>query len=135
MADLDRDELLAALSRLDDSDDASAAEAARAASTLLSEAGLAWSDIIVPAATIAALAEPPAAASETATPANAATNTDDALVLIDKLLARDSLYEGTRDDLLAYKEDIAEGTFDDSDLAYLNALYARVMSNSVGSDD
>lgn len=135
MADLDRDELLAALSRLDDSDDASAAEAARAASTLLTESGLAWSDVIVPAAAIAALARPSAATGETATPSDAAANTDDALVLIDKLLARDSLYEGTRDDLLAFKEDITEGTFDDSDLAYLNALYARVMSNSVGSGD
>jgi hypothetical protein len=139
MADFDRDELLATLSRLSDSDDATAAAAGRAAVGLLADAGLGWPDIIIAAPALAEGAPEPEADAEAeaapATPADAAKNSEDALVLIEQLLARKSLYEGTRDDLLAYKEDIAAGEFDDADLAYLNALYARVVMGTVKTED
>lgn len=134
MAELDRDTLLEALSDIGSDDDATAAEAGRAATAQLLEAGLRWTDILVADfATIQAPASASGAedADATAAPASAAENADDALVLIEQLLARDNLYEGTRDELLAYKEDIAGGEFDDDDLTYLNALYARVTLNAV----
>lgn len=135
MADLDRAELLAALAKLADSDDTAAAAAGRVAAAMVADAGLDWSDIVVPESTIAALAPDPApvAASTDAAAIGEATTNSDAIALIDRLLARANLYEGTREELVAYRKDIAEGTFDVDDLAYLNALYARVTSNKVRS--
>ena len=46
--------------------------------------------------------------------------------LIDKLLARSGLGEATREELEGYKEDIAEGEFDDGDLRYLRAMSKRL---------
>jgi hypothetical protein len=133
MAALDRDELLANLSHLNDDDDATVAEAGRAAASLLAASGLDWPDVVLsPAAlaTLAATAVPDDAMAHAETP-SAAKTSDDALLLIEHLLARDSLYEGTREDLVAYREDIAAGEFTDDDLAYLNALYARVVMGNV----
>jgi hypothetical protein len=136
MAALDRDALLAALSEIGSDDDATAAEAGRAVAALLGDSGLAWADILVPdfeavtaaTATFAGDGDTEGASEPAAT---VAENADDALVLIEQLLTRDNLYEGTRDELLAYKEDIAAGEFDGGDLTYLNALYARVTLNPV----
>jgi len=131
MAELDRADLLAALAKLDAADDSIVAEAGRSAASLLSDSGLDWSDIIVPQDTLTALAADDAAkepAAPAATDIGTAQTTEEALVLIDRLLDRKTLFEGTRDDLLACKHDIAAGEFDASDLAYLNALYARVMA-------
>ena len=131
MAQLDRAELLAVLAKLADADDSVAAEAGRSAVTLITEANLDWSDIILPADALTALADDTEQTDTVgdigATVARAGNNTE-ALALIEQLLKRKTLYEGTRDELQAYKDDIANGEFENSDLAYLNALQARIMT-------
>lgn len=133
MAALDRDELLAHLSQLNDDDDATIAEAGRAAASLLAASGLDWPDVVLAPSALAALdaTPPPVEAMTRAETPSVAKNNGDALLLIEHLLARDSLYEGTREDLVAYREDIAAGEFTGDDLAYLNALYARVVMGKV----
>lgn len=143
MAGLERDELLAALAQLDSEDETTIAAAGRAASALLAETGLTWPDVIVDAAALVAASNAGEAdsAGDAASPANpaesqqAAANPQDAAALIEQLLARKNLFEGTRAELLAYKDDIAAGEFDDSDLAYLNALNVRVVKNSGKTGD
>jgi hypothetical protein len=138
MAELDREELLAALSQIADDNDDAAAEAGRIAAALLADAGLAWTDVILPQEALAGL---DAGDAETGNTANAAADIDkaanekDALVLIDRLLERKNLYHGTREELLAYKDDIAAGEFAASDLVYLNSLYARVIMGKATSGD
>ena len=46
--------------------------------------------------------------------------------LIDTLLARGDLSEDTRDELVGYKQDIAEGEFTAADSQYLQALAKRL---------
>ena len=135
MAVLDRAELLSALAKLADADDGVVAAAGRSAAGLIAGADLDWPDVIVPQDTLSALGvddddddEEPVI-GVTADFDKAATN-DDALLLIGRLLERKNLYEGTREDLVAYKDDIAAGEFDASDLAYLNALSARIMAGN-----
>ena len=50
----------------------------------------------------------------------------ESLALIEKMLARRQLAETTREELAAYKEDIAEGELDEADRKYLRALHARI---------
>ena len=50
----------------------------------------------------------------------------ESLALIEKLLARGRLGEATRVELNGYKEDIAEGEFDEADRKYVRALHARL---------
>lgn len=137
MAALDRTALLAALAAIDSEDDAKAAAAGRKAATMVADAGLAWQDVV--AEDIESRASDAVGDSggtvNTAEAVAEAQTKEDALVLIEQLLARDNLYEGTREELMAYKDDIAADEFDDGDLAYLNALYARVMLNAVKKDD
>lgn len=135
MIDLDRAELLAALARLADPDEG--ADAARRAAAMVGDAGLDWPDIIVDEETLSALrstrdTEP---ATDTSQQIDNAASAADAGLLIDQLLERDNLFEGTRAELEAYKDDLASGDFDESDLAYLNALYARVMMGKNSSPE
>ena len=50
----------------------------------------------------------------------------ESLALIEKLLARRRLGEATRVELNGYREDIAEGEFDEADRKYVRALHARI---------
>ena len=50
----------------------------------------------------------------------------ESLALVEKLLARRKLGEATRNELNGYKEDIAEGEFDEADRKYVRALHARL---------
>lgn len=137
MVELDRAGLVAALAKLSDPDDDAAVAAARDAAGIVADAGLDWADLIVPQDALTALtesAEVPVESDAAAEIDEAATN-EDAIVLIDRLLDRKNLYEGTREELLAYKQDIADGTFEPDDLAYLNALYARITMNKVRAED
>jgi hypothetical protein len=138
MAGLDRDALLSALAGLNSDNDEAVASAGKRASALLADAGLGWNDVVAGVDALALLGNGAAAAmprdADTATIDRAETTTD-ALALIERLLKRDSLYEGTRDELVAYRDDIAAGTFDKGDLTYLNALYARLMLGSTTKAD
>ena len=50
----------------------------------------------------------------------------ESLALIERMLARRQLAEATRDELTGYKEDIAEGEFDEADRKYVRALHGRL---------
>ncbi len=127
-----RDELLQALNRLGDPEDAAALAAARQAAELVGTAETSWDDLIrapldddEPGEE--AEDEAPATAPELNEQAASSAENKEASALIEKLLARD-LYEGTREELLAYQEDIAAGEFQADDLQYLRALDSRLQS-------
>jgi hypothetical protein len=48
------------------------------------------------------------------------------LSLIEKLLARDGISSGLREELEGYKTDISDGEFQSDDHRYVHALYARL---------
>ena len=65
-------------------------------------------------------------AATTADEAIAAEDCAKDLKLIESLLARPNLFDGTRDELLGYKEDIAAGEFHPADSRYLRVLSKRL---------
>ena len=50
----------------------------------------------------------------------------ESLALIARLLAKSDISKDMREELQGYKEDIADGEFEDMDRKYLRALYARL---------
>ncbi len=50
----------------------------------------------------------------------------ESLALITRLLAKSDISKDMREELQGYKEDIAEGEFEDMDRKYLRALHARL---------
>jgi hypothetical protein len=140
MPHLDRDSFIALLNRLGDPDEAEALAAAREIDRRVRESGLTWSDLLAP---------PPSAADggapEDYDKVHGAFNDDDSFdmasprrtedygsntALIDELLTQQSLTAETRQELLDFKSDIAEGEFTDMDAKYLRDLYARLMRQS-----
>ena len=120
MAELDREALIRALEKLGSEDDGEALQAARSVAAQLADADAAWDDLLVPDADADAEAEPPPGTRE------AAGDYAADLAIIEKLLGRPQLYEGTREELEAYRADIADGEFDENDRRYLHALDARL---------
>lgn len=121
----DRDRLIEALDRLGDSDDATALAAAREAAGAMKDAGLDWDDVLTlprdDEASVDATGTDEAPVAPVAVGDNA-----EALSTIERLLARPGLFEGTREELLGYRADIAAGEFDAEDRRYLAALAARL---------
>jgi hypothetical protein len=68
------------------------------------------------------------AASQTPEPDGEVSDADknEATRLIDRLLARTTLSDTLRDDLVAMKRSIVEGTFDAMDRRYVSALAKRL---------
>lgn len=121
----DRDRLIETLDRLGDPDDATALGAAREVSGAMKEAGLDWDDVLaLPASTGIGDDEAPTA-STPADPVAVGDNAE-ALRTIERLLARPGLFEGTRDELMGYRDDIASGEFGAEERRYLAALAARL---------
>lgn len=121
----DRDRLIETLDRLGDPDDATALGAAREVAGAMKEAGLDWDDVLaLPASTGIGDDE----ASTAGTPADpvAVGDNAEALKTIERLLARPGLFEGTRDELMGYRDDIASGEFGAEERRYLAALAARL---------
>ena len=119
----DRTGFIALLERLRQDDDAAVVAAARDVTARMEADGLTWEALIV---------DPDAADYEDAgdddaavTPVSDATGDAE---LIDNLLARDDLSDDTRDELMDYKQDIAEGEFTEADSQYLRALAKRLAS-------
>ena len=99
--------------------------------------GTADEEAAEPAEAAGEAAEPAEAAGEAAEPAEA--DGEDAapaaprdrgnkgsLALIARLLAKSDISKDMREELRGYKEDIAEGEFEDMDRKYLRALHARL---------
>ncbi len=153
MSDIDRDTLLQHLSDLAAEDDATALAAARAATAMIADGGLTWHDVLAPPLDDddvdigvdddnddESVPELDDEGDDTADdgaeddgqpdyPANAKISEADAAEaksIISSLLARKSLFEGTRDELKDYQQDLGAGDLHPADVSYLRALNKRL---------
>lgn len=135
MPHLDRDSLIALLDRLGDPDEAEALATAREIDRRVRESGMTWSELLAP---------PPSAtrgSGESYDDYRGAFTDDDLFdadqprprdgyasdtALIDELLTNQDLAPETRQELLDFKSDMAEGEFTDMDAKYLRGLHARL---------
>ncbi|HYC02031.1 MAG TPA: hypothetical protein VED40_01985 [Azospirillaceae bacterium] len=126
---MDRDSFIRLLDRLGDPDDSSALSAAREVHARMTQAGVGWSDLLIPApATAPAISDPGAAGGPPEPdlrPVPPEEGETDA-ALIDRMLATYELSDATRLELLDLKGDIAAGEFTASDSRYLRDLEARL---------
>ena len=115
MPNLDRDSFIALLNRLGDPDEAEALATAREIDRRVRECGLTWSELLAPQ-------------SSSTSSAGIAANVEDGddTALIDELLTNQDLTPETRQELLDFKSDIAEGEFTSMDAKYLRDLHARL---------
>ena len=143
--ELNRGELIGLLDRLGDEADQQVVEAARTIHQRVTSTGVTWDELLVPDYVEEPDEEPEEKPDEEPdedpdedegedeedreAPDDRARLAEgesaDALALVENLLARD-IADTTREELLGYKEDIAEGEFDEDDLEYLRALAARL---------
>lgn len=121
----DRDRLIEVLDRLGDPNDATALGAARELASAMKEAGLDWDDVLTLPASTGIGDDEALTASTPADPVSVGDNAE-ALKTIDRLLARPGLFDGTRDELIGYRDDIASGKFGAEERRYLDALAARL---------
>jgi hypothetical protein len=133
MPNLDRDSFIALLNRLGDPDEAEALAAAREIDRRVRESGLTWSELLVP---------PPSATDAKNYDDYRGAFTDDDLfdmtpgrpresygsdtALIEELLTNQDLTPETRQELIDFKSDIAEGEFTEMDAKYLRDLHTRL---------
>jgi hypothetical protein len=133
MPNLDRDSFIALLNRLGDPDEAEALAAAREIDRRVRESGLTWSELLVPPSS--------AANAENYDDYRGAFTDDDLFdmtpgrpresygsdtALIEELLTNQDLTPETRQELIDFKSDIAEGEFTDMDAKYLRDLHTRL---------
>lgn len=129
-AELDRDEVLGLLDELGGDDDEAALAAARRLTSLVEAAGVGWEALLADW-TRPGDDEPEDDEPEDDEPVPEAapgkTLSDaQAVAMIDRLMARPETSEHLREELMGYKDDIAEGEFEESDRTYLHALNARL---------
>ncbi len=150
--DLDRDGIIGLLESLGSERDEDVVEAAREIHARVTAAGVTWDALLAPDA--AAEDEAPGGTAEEeddgaagreeadgedarfdeadgddAAPAPAPARdrgNKESLALIAGLLAKSDISKDMRQELQGYKEDIAEGEFEDMDRKYLRALHARL---------
>ena len=138
---LDRDGIIGLLERLGSERDEDVLEAAREIHAQVTAAGVTWDVLLAPDAAAEEEDEDAAARGEAdgedaqfaeadgedaaPTPARDRGNKE-SLALIARLLAKSDISKGMREELQGYKEDIAEGEFEDMDRKYLRALHARL---------
>ncbi len=148
--DLDRDGIIGLLESLGSERDADVLDAAREVHARVTAAGVTWDRLLAPDAAAddeapvgtADEADEDAAEREEAdgedaqfeeadgkdaAPAAARNRGNkESLALIARLLAKSDISTDMREELQGYKEDIAEGEFEDMDRKYLRALHARL---------
>ena len=127
MPNLDRAELLELLGQLGAPDDASALAAARALHGKISESGQTW-DALLRLDTDANGREPddsPETSSDAPSERPSGGKAEVAL-LIERLLARTTISDTLREELVDFKRAIADGTFDEMDTQYVRALAKRL---------
>ena len=135
MPHLDRDSFIALLNRLGDSDETEALAAAREIDRRVRESGLTWSELLVPPSSATGID------GQDCDDYRGAFTDDDLFdvnspraregygsdtALIDELLTQQNLTAETRQELLDFKSDIAEGEFTDMDAKYLRDLHTRL---------
>lgn len=125
-----RSELIEGLSDLVDDDDSAALAAARKTSEIMAGLNSSWDELLI--------AAEPEADEETVPPARehapgeqhaTPEESQHSLKLIESLMSRKNLFEGTREELRGYKEDIAAGELQSDDLRYLKALSRRLQKS------
>ena len=146
--DLDRDGIIGLLESLGSERDEDVVEAAREIHARVTAAGVPWDALLAPVGTAVdaafeegtavdatfeegtadeEAAEPAEADGEDAAPAAPRDRGNkESLALIARLLAKSDISKDMREELQGYKEDIAEGEFEDVDRKYLRALHARL---------
>jgi hypothetical protein len=129
MPDLDRAELLELLGRLGAPDDASVLAAARALHGKISESGLTWDTILQLDADASGRAQDESLAEESSSDApgeRPSGGKAEVASLIERLLARTTISDTLREELVDFKRAIADGSFDDMDAQYVRALAKRL---------
>ena len=140
---LERDTLIALLSKLGSAEDEEVLAAARRLHSQVEASEATWDDLIVPEG--AEEAEPEEAEpededaldeaeeflseepdEEERSPEERAAENAQALAVIEKLLAAPGHSAALKEELEGYKEDIAEGEFTSADYRYLRALATRL---------
>lgn len=121
----DRDRLIEALDRLGDPDDTTALAAAREIAGAMTEGGLDWDDVLALPVEDEIAGDEAVMADAQVAPVAVGDNAE-ALKTIERLLARPGLFEGTRQELTGYRDDIVSGEFGADDRRYLAALAARL---------
>jgi len=140
MPHLDRDSLIALLDRLGDPDEAEALAAAREIDRRVRQSGLTWTDLLASPSAVTDNASQEGYNDvqgtfsdddpfDMASPRRSGSYGSDT-ALIDELLTQENLAAETRQELLDFKSDIAEGEFTDMDAKYLRDLYARLTRQS-----
>ncbi len=139
---LDRDQILAWLEQLGDADDKAVLDAARSLHAAIAESESDWDDLLVgePAGAPEDDAEAesdwddlldgeaasaPEDDAESAAPELSADGVS-AASLINKILSRSNLFDGTRQELEDFKAEIKEGSFDNGDVPYIRAMARRL---------
>lgn len=149
MSTIDRDALLQQLEALGDPDDATALAAARAAHAMVDASDSTWDDVLTPEGGPVAEfdleeddddedvavdetddddgdGEDEAVDDEAEETPPADADLAEAKAIIGELLARKNLFEGTREELEDYKQDLADGELHPADVRYLRALKKRL---------
>jgi len=142
MASVDRARLLDLLGRLGAESDEAALAAARELNRMIGEAGLSWDGLLRSEADIGrhdAMSDDRTSDDRTS---DDRTSDDSAVAaagdahptggkaevarLIERLLARSSISDTLREELVDFKRAIAEGTFEEMDAQYIRALAKRL---------
>jgi hypothetical protein len=129
---LERDDVIGLLAKLGSDRDEEVLEAARQVNALVTAAGVTWEELLVSedaheeSDESVAEEDQDEAAEIVELPADEAKKNSETLALIDKLLARSGISEDFREELTAYKTDIAEGEFQEADHRYTRAVYKRL---------
>jgi hypothetical protein len=129
MPDLDRAELLELLGQLGAPDDASVLAAARALHGKISESGLTWDTLLQLDADASGREQDESPPEETASDApgeQPSAGKAEVALLIERLLARTTISDTLREELVDFKRAIADGSFDEMDAKYVRALAKRL---------
>ena len=138
--ELNRGELIELLNKLGDSSESEILNSARIIHRKVTSAETTWNELLVPDHTDEdELSEDDswdedAPSDDDSWDVDSGTETlqdsdsSDALKIIEKLLSG-KISDTTREELIGYKDDIAEGDFDKNDLKYLKALSGRIDKN------
>lgn len=130
MAELDRSELIGLLDKLGAADDGEVLAAARGVHARVSEAGLAWGEVLRPVLggydDADDLAEDDLPEDDEAPVAPILGDKAEDGKLIDQLLARKGLSREMRQSLAELKRGLSDGTTDATDRRYIRALAKRL---------
>jgi hypothetical protein len=130
MPDLDRAELLELLGRLGAPDDASVLAAARTLHGKISESGLTWDTLLQLDADASGREQDESPFEETTSDAPGGERPGggkaEVAFLIERLLARTTISDTLREELVDFKRAIADGSFDEMDAQYVRALAKRL---------